>query len=233
MCGRFGIDYILPGLAEYFRFDPNSVADEYSASLNVAPGSDILAVKASGTGSHQRVAGMMRWGLIPHWARELDRRARPMFNARGETVDVKPMFRVPFARRRCLVPASGFYEWTSDGSGGRVPVWIHGRDSSIPIAFAGIWNRWVGPDFAIESCSIITTAPNGLMSPIHDRMPVILRNDDFDAWLDPEAESALIKQMLVPREWDDMVAEAANPRLLMPRTRAASKGRPPTRRRLT
>lgn len=232
MCGRFGIDYVLPGLAEYFQFDPSTVADEYSASLNIAPGSDILAVRASGSDQSARVAIFMRWGLIPHWTRELDRRARPMFNARGETVDVKPMFRVPFAHRRCLIPASGFYEWTSDGSGKRVPMWIRHLDASIPIAFAGIWNRWQSQEQAVESCSIITTAPNSLISPIHDRMPVILEPDEFGPWLDPDSDASLLKQMLVTREWDSMVAEAADPRLLRSSRRDASRGENPTRERL-
>ena len=214
MCGRFGLDYILPGLAEYFAFDPRSVADEYSVSLNIAPGSDVLAVRSSSTGPSVCVAGMMRWGLIPHWTREVDRRARPMFNARGETIDVKPTFRVPFASRRCLIPASGFYEWTSGHSGKRIPMWIRNRDGSIPIALAGIWNRWNGPEGAVESCSIITTAPNGLMSPIHDRMPVILDPGDFGLWLDLDSDKSLLKELLGSREWDYMVAEEADATLL-------------------
>jgi putative SOS response-associated peptidase YedK len=125
----------------------------------------------------------MRWGLIPSWSKDA-KAGYKMINARAETVADMPAFRDPFRSRRCLIPADGFYEWSKQGKQ-KSPFCFSMADDSI-FAFAGIWDRWRNPNKErIETCSIITTAANALLSGIHDRMPVILGRDHYDLWLDP------------------------------------------------
>lgn len=126
---------------------------------------------------------MLRWGLIPSWAKD-PRIGNQCINAKAETVAEKPSFRSAFKKRRCLVIATGFYEWQVQAHA-KQPMWI-GLKSRRPFAFAGLWEQWQPPDGAvIESCTIITTTPNDLMAPIHNRMPVILAPPSYDQWLDP------------------------------------------------
>ena len=157
---------------------------------------------------------MMRWGLVPSWANPETALKHSMFNARSETVAERPMFRDSFLKRRCLVPADGFYEWQhrqlGGGTGENTPMWIHNIDDQV-ITFAGIWSAWRGPDRIVESCAILTTTPNSLMSPIHDRMPVILDDDWAKIWLDDAADQMILLEALKTREWDKMTAREANP----------------------
>ena len=128
-----------------------------------------------------------------------------MINARGETVATKPSFRSAFKRRRCLIIADGFYEWKKF-SDHKVPFYIRMEDER-PFAFAGLWERWNKSDSPVESCTIITTTPNDLMSDLHDRMPVILSGDDADLWLDPEVDDAeALQQLLIPYPNDGLTA---------------------------
>jgi putative SOS response-associated peptidase YedK len=123
----------------------------------------------------------MRWGLIPHWAKE-EGIGYKLINTRAETVDSKPAFRQPFKRHRCLIPANGFYEWRKTQSG-KTPYYIRLKDDSV-MGFAGLWDVWTNPEGGrIESCTIITTAANALIKPLHDRMPLIISPDDYDVWL--------------------------------------------------
>ena len=227
MCGRFGIQYDLETLASYFEFDPASVRESYSVNLNIAPTTDVIVVRNSTLPDLPRQATYMRWGLIPHWARADAPRSRPMFNARAETIGERPAFRATFARQRCLIPASGFYEWTDDDSGGRIPMWIHPHASDEPLGFAGIWSQWNGPDGLVESCSIITTAANDMMSPIHHRMPVILERDTIGAWLATDTDKSILQHLIQPREWSDMVYEPADPSLLKRKSRSEPAAREP------
>ena len=227
MCGRFGIDYELPGLADYFEFDPADVADAYASRLNIAPTSDVLVVRTArsdGAVESARDAMMMRWGLIPHWTRPDALPKRPLFNARAETIDERPTFRVPFARSRCLIPAGCFYEWTASADGARVPMRIAPEGDGTPIAFAGIWSAWNGPDGWVRSCSIITTAANEFISPIHHRMPVILDRDVHEVWLDGETEPEVLRSLIQPREWEGMAIEPANPATFKRREKSGSDG---------
>ena len=195
MCGRFSLFAELGDLASQFRFDPSLVEPEYRPSWNIVPTSPVLVIKAEG-GS--RNCAVMRWGF-----RFNNRRAggssRPLFNSRSETVTERPAFRTAFAQRRCLVPVNGFYEWRSR-NGAKTPMWIHRRDER-PFALAGIYNRGHEP-----AVSVITCAPNSLMEPIHNRMPVILEGADYDDWLDPEAMPAMLQGLLAPKEWHDLTA---------------------------
>ena len=222
MCGRFGIQYDLETLASYFEFDPASVRESYAINLNIAPTTDVIVIRNARPLDSPRQASYMRWGLIPHWTKSDAPRSRPMFNARAETIGERPAFRAPFSRQRCLIPASGFYEWTDDASGGRIPMWIRPKTSDEPLGFAGIWSHWNGPDGLVESCNIITTAANDMMSPIHHRMPVILERDTIGAWLDTDTDRSILQHLIQPREWSDMVAEPADQSLLKRKRSSAS-----------
>ncbi len=191
MCGRFSITGDLDFYAEYFGVD-EIVTDPLDKSWNVAP-TDPVYVIAERDGARQ--LGSMRWGLVPHWAKD----AKTIhINARSETVATTPAFRDSFASRRCLIPADGFYEWEPPESG-RTPHWVYRADGH-PMVFAGIWASRLDPEDGQwqRTCSILTTEANGVISSIHDRMPVSLVPDVWDAWLDrdlrdPEAVRSLIR----------------------------------------
>lgn len=146
---------------------------------------------------------MMRWGLIPSWSKV--RPAKPYINAKGETVATLSSFRAAFKVRRCLVPCSGFYEWQKQPGGKKQPYWIGMKDGS-PFSLAGIWEAWTDPETGeiIETFAIITTEPNEIMEPLHDRMPVIIAPADYDAWLTVEADKA--QDLLGPYPADLMKA---------------------------
>jgi putative SOS response-associated peptidase YedK len=145
----------------------------------------------------RRVLANVRWGLVPSWAEEPSIGNR-LINARAETVAAKPAFRSAFAKRRCLIPADGFYEWQKVG-GGKQPMYVQ-VDRGEPFAFAGLYEVWhPDGDDELVSCTIITTTPNKLMRPIHDRMPVILPEEQYDRWLDPDrADKVQLQKMLTP-----------------------------------
>ena len=190
MCGRFTLKTPAAVLREMFGV---SQLPGFGARYNVAPTQPVATVRRSdGVNSWEP----MRWGLIPHWARDPSIGNR-MINARAETIAEKPAFREPFARRRCLVPADGFYEWERIG-GGRKQPWYLSLLEDQPFAFAGLWARWSGEEGSIGSCSIITTTPNELVAPIHDRMPVILDRGGFDCWLDEASTPQELRSLLHP-----------------------------------
>jgi putative SOS response-associated peptidase YedK len=187
MCGRYSLKTPADQLAEHFRL---AKAPSLSPRFNIAP-PQMIAVVRGGTW------GQVRWGLIPSWAKDPAIGNR-MINARAETVAEKPAFREALARSRCLVPADGYYEWQrQDGKGQRKqPFYIRLRDGR-PFAFAGLWERWTGPDgTAVETCAILTTEPNESLRAIHDRMPVILTPNEYDQWLDPYIRQAQLLQPL-------------------------------------
>jgi len=199
MCGR----YVLYGPGEAL-IDGFSLAElpPFAARYNIAPASAVLVVREEpGRG---RVAAPMRWGLIPHWAREPSIGAR-LINARAETLADKPAFRTAFRRSRCLLPANGFYEWQA-AAGARArkqPFYVHGRDGGL-LAMAGLCQRWEGPEGTIATCCIVTTAANATMAPIHDRMPVLVDRAGQSAWLDPDRHDPQALAPLLrpcPDEW--------------------------------
>jgi putative SOS response-associated peptidase YedK len=191
VCGRFSITGDLDFYAEYFGVD-EVLADGLEPSWNVAP-TDAVYVVAERDGV--RSLGSMPWGMVPHWAKD----TRSMhINSRAETVATNSAFRESFSRRRCLIPADGFYEWEPKEAGG-APHWIYRADGH-PMAFAGIWASRLDPDTGVwqRTCSIITTVAKGAVSPIHDRMPVSLQPSVWGAWLDrhlqdPEAVRDLLQ----------------------------------------
>ena len=199
MCGRYSLIADIGELAGRFEFDGDWV--KFESAYNVAPTQEVVTV----VGGEARRAGLMRWGLIPHWAKDTRIGAR-MINARAETVAEKPAFRDSLRRRRCLVLADGFYEWQRVG-GSKRPMRIVMR-SGEPFAFAGLWSVWRDPDGnRIPSCAIITTAANEVLRPVHDRMPVILPRDVEEFWLDGSVdEPSALSSVLTPYHDDAMEA---------------------------
>jgi putative SOS response-associated peptidase YedK len=148
---------------------------------NVAPGDDVLAVTTDRAGTPR--GELLRWGLVPTWAKRPDTGLK-MINARVETVSERPAFRRAFERFRCLIPADGFYEWRPTPGGPKQPFHITRADGE-PFSFAGLWSIWHGPEEAtLRTCTVLTTAANSAIAPLHDRMPVILASDHEDEWLD-------------------------------------------------
>ncbi|MEZ4600979.1 MAG: SOS response-associated peptidase [Syntrophotaleaceae bacterium] len=203
MPGRFSQALSQADLKNYF--------DLFEAKLprrryNVAPNTVIGTVRADAEG--HRLLAMLRWGLIPEWASD-PKIGYSMINARSETVARKPAFRRAFRSRRCLVPASGYYEWEKKGKE-RLPFHITRWDGS-PLAFPGIWERWEGPEGPVESCSILTTEPCPLIRPIHHRMPAILQPVDFPLWLDPTVSDAdQLLPLLAPYDCGDLLLTAVS-----------------------
>lgn len=194
MCGRFSLHLPAKSIAEFFlTLNLKEVVPRY----NIAPTQPVLAVLRAPQQPAERLAVPLYWGLIPAWARDM-KIAQKLTNARCETLGEKPSFRGGYRYRRCLIPASGFYEWQRQGNAKQAIYISSALDE--PLAFAGLWEHWSGPEGEeITSCTIVTTAANGVMAPIHDRMPVILRREDFDLWLDPEVQdTALLRHLLVP-----------------------------------
>ena len=180
MCGRFALATDNETIAQQFEL-PIPEGMTLAPRYNIAPTQPVTAVRLSH--NNQRELTHFHWGLIPSWSKDPKMGSR-MINARSETVADKPSFRAAFKRRRCLIPVTGFYEWQKL-NGGKQPMYIHPADEDL-FAFAGLWEIWSSPDGSeIESCTILTTTPNELMEPIHNRMPVILEREDYDVWLEP------------------------------------------------
>ena len=179
MCGRFALPIPARSLAEQLSL---SEFTEYPPRYNIAPTNLIPAVILDSK-RHERILRMFHWGLIPFWAKDTKIGSK-MINVRAETITEKPAFRSAFKKRRCLIPAAGFYEWKKETSG-KNPYYIYLRDGK-PMIFAGLWEQWGKDGEFIESCTIITTTANNLVEELHSRMPVILNPKDYDTWLDTE-----------------------------------------------
>lgn len=185
MCGRYTAAMSWSELVDLYEITETGIPLNVAPRYNVAPTQTVPIVRSVPNG---RELAMVRWGLVPSWSKGPDSRYS-MINARAETVTEKPSFRTPFRRRRCLVPADGFYEWKK-ANGAKQPYRIALNDGR-PFAFAGLWDSWESADeTAIESCTIIVTDANELVRPIHDRMPVILDPGNHVRWLDVEGTPA-------------------------------------------
>lgn len=193
MCGRYGLTLDQEALAVAFGVDRFVI--EHHPRYNIAPSQEVPALVEGKRG--RRVVGF-RWGLVPYWAKEPKVGYRSI-NARSETVARRATFRDAWARpRRCLVLADGFYEWRKprSGRGPKLPFWIYLKDRR-PFGFAGLWERWNGADQPLFTCTILTTDANSLVAPIHDRMPVILADDQaWNAWVDPDIPSEDLVDLL-------------------------------------
>ena len=171
MCGRFVLNSERNRLAAHYGLTD---VPAFTGGYNIAPSAFVPVVRLD----KEREAAICHWGFIPHWVKEPV--LKPI-NARAETLTGKPYFRDAFRQRRCLVPADGYYEWRTE-NGGKQPYFIRMKGTDL-LSFAGLWSSWLGPDGPVESCVIITTAAKEELADIHDRMPVILEPDDYDAWL--------------------------------------------------
>lgn len=232
MCGRFVAASSPTLLAERFGVDEQR-GTEGEPDYNVAPRENILAVRdRAGDDRSARVLSRLRWGLVPAWATEPSMGDR-LINARAETVATKPAYRKALTKRRCLIPADGFYEWRKRPPEPGVarkrtePMFIHRRDGE-PMAFAGLWSVWKVPDALagsvgdadgwLRSCAIVTTRGNELLAPIHDRMPVVLPEADWDRWLDPHpatghADLTALTDLLAPAPDEWFEAYPVSPRV--------------------
>ena len=184
MCGRFAVTLPSDAMAQLFQARPANDLPSLP-NYNVCPTNMVHAVTSDGK-TRQLVA--FRWGFLPHWYKTPSD-GPLLINARAETVAEKPAFRAACRERRCLIPASGFYEWTKDADDKRLPWYIHGRATEA-LAFAGIYQRWDKGDAPLITCAIVTTAANTPMSAIHHRMPVVLAPDDWALWLGEEGKGA-------------------------------------------
>lgn len=210
MCGRYTLYGPQSRLTEQFSLQE---CPDFAPRYNIAPTSEVLVIRQRPEVG--RVGQMVRWGLVPNWAKDITIGAK-LNNARAETVDTKPSFRSSFAKHRCLIPANGFYEWKLVSEGGKVrkqPYCIRPTEEDGFFAFAGLLARWRAPDGTdlVTTC-IITTAANALMGPIHDRMPVILEPEAWDTWLEPQTPSVeTLKGLLGPCGSERMVAYPVSP----------------------
>ena len=206
MCGRYALHTNPEVIALYFKL---GLMPELTARYNIAPGTNVLIVREDK--EHSRIADLYRWGLIPSWAKGPAIGSK-LVNARGETVAEKPSFRSAFKRWRCLIPASGFYEWKAVASR-KQPYYIHLKEQEL-FGLAGITESWQGPDGSVHSCAIITTEANELMKGIHDRMPVIVKPEDYSTWLDPANQATTeLEQLLKPYPAETMAAYPVSPRV--------------------
>ena len=210
MCGRFVVASSPQLLTD--RFDvQESTVEIVEPDYNIAPRRQVIVVRQR---EDTRVLSQLRWGLVPSWAKSAAIGDR-MINARAEGLATKPAYKRAFEKHRCLIPADGFYEWqvvsppaTPKGRPTKQPVFVHRRDGE-PMAFAGLWAAWkvpegqgvegVGGDGWLRSCVIVTTAPNDLLAPVHNRMPVVLPESAWAKWLDPEGhDTTALAELLVP-----------------------------------
>ncbi|MGL5060740.1 MAG: SOS response-associated peptidase [Microcoleus sp.] len=184
MCGRFTLNTSGQILAEFFKL---AEIPDIKPRYNISPSQSIATVTVSPE-KMQRQFQFMRWGLIPSWAKDA-KIGNQMINARSETVAEKPAFRSAIKHRRCLIIADGFYEWQQQGKT-KQPYYFQMADSK-PFAFAGLWENWESPEGEnIASCTIITTAANETVKPVHDRMPVIIPDSNWEQWLDPAIDKS-------------------------------------------
>jgi putative SOS response-associated peptidase YedK len=189
MCGRFALRNSPAEIASHFGLDECA---DFGPRYNIPPGTDIPVIRQSSEG--KRVLHLLRWGLVPHWTTDPGIGAK-LNNARGESVAEKPSFRDAFRRRRCLIPASGFYEWKAEGKL-KQPYYIS-LESGTPMAMGGLWESWRTPDGGLlRTVCVITTGPNATMALIHDRMPVIVPPDSWQDWLAAPVEE--IQSLVAP-----------------------------------
>jgi putative SOS response-associated peptidase YedK len=201
MCGRFSQTASPEVIAQQFGLDDPPL---FKPRYNIAPSQPIAAILIDSDITTRKLV-MLRWGLIPSWAKD-PKIGNQCINAKAETVAEKPSFRSAFKKRRCLILATGFYEWQVQGRT-KQPMWI-GLQSRRPFAFAGLWEHWKPAEGeSLETCTIITTEPNDLMAPIHNRMPVILAPASYDQWLDPTFQQAeTLKALLRPFPSEELTA---------------------------
>lgn len=198
MCGRYTLTRRQQEIVERFGVEQIVLELDLEPRYNIAPSQEVPAITSEGGA---RSLTRLKWGLVPFWVKDRNK-SKPLINARAETVAEKPSFKRSLARRRCLLPADGFYEWLS-GKSGKTPMYIFKQDREM-FGFAGLWDEWRSPEGeVIRTCTILTTDANEVVKEIHDRMPVILTRDAEDIWLDDSiTDAARLSGLLrpLPRE---------------------------------
>lgn len=220
MCSRYSLTSPHEAVRSYFRYgEPHVFPPRY----NIAPSQPVAIVRTSEAGERQ--LDLVRWGLIPSWVKD-PRTFSMLINARSETAREKPSFRGAFRHKRCLVPADGFYEWVGP-AGAKRPFLIRPRGGGL-MAFAGLWESWLGADGSeVDSMAILTVAANATVAPIHDRMPAILAADHFDAWLDTRGvDGKVAEALLQPAAPDLLETIEVDARLNNPRNEGPDLQRP-------
>lgn len=209
MCGRYTLKTNIQTVAQVFNVAPTL---ETQPRYNVAPTQEVVTVMQNG----QRHLAMMRWGLIPRWAKDAAIGSK-MINLRADTLEEKPSFRRLLDNKRCLMVADGFFEWRQE-NGVKYPMYFTLKDDE-PFAFAAVWDTWQNPQGEqIRSCSLITTEPNDLVAPIHNRMPVILPKGAYQEWLDTDVkDTTMLEQLLVPFPADQMAVRQVSRAINNPR----------------
>jgi putative SOS response-associated peptidase YedK len=214
MCGRFAQRTPAKTLTTEFQVNDMPVIEP---RYNIAPTQDILSIRQT---DDSREAAMLKWGLVPSWAKDISIGAK-LINARSETVTEKPSFREAFKKRRCIIPADGFYEWQR--SGGKKKPYFFRMQNEHPFGFAGLWEKWKATDGQVlETCTILTTEANEVLQPVHDRMPVILHPDDYELWLDVDLRKLdLAKELLRPFPATEMISYPVSPSINSPLNQGA------------
>ncbi len=218
MCGRYTLKTPAPRLQELFGLQD---LPHFVPRFNIAPTQSVFTVRVAESAAAVREAVMLRWGLIPFWAKNLAI-GNTMINARAETVAEKPSFRQAFLRRRCLIPADGFFEWEKLADGKKQPWWIRMNDEE-PFAMAGLWESWspkTKTEFTddgkshsqktVQSCAILTINANADLQSLHDRMPVILPVEAWGDWLNPSTDKAALQALLKPFENGHLIRSAVS-----------------------
>ena len=190
MCGRYTLTKNFQAIKQRFKIIESSI--RFEPRFNIAPSQSVPIITSGNTGW---LLDDFRWGLLPHWAKDPSM-SNKLINARAETIEGKPSFKNSFKRKRCLIPADGFYEWQGTGKQ-KSPKYIYLKDNSL-FAFAGIWAEWKQPEEVIRSFCIITTEANSFLKPIHHRMPVILPLDQYGTWLDAKTAVEQLIALLSP-----------------------------------
>lgn len=218
MCGRFTLFAPYYEIMERFRIEAAFEEGEYNPSYNIAPSQQVVAIINDGEKNRM---GHLRWGLIPPWAKD-EKIGYKMINARAETVAEKPSYRKAFSKQRCIIPADSFYEWQRNGNE-KIPMRIKLKTDEL-FAIAGLWETWKSPDGKlIHTCTAITTEPNELVKPIHNRMPVILKKEDEGIWLDPKNKDIqFLGNLLKPFDKDQMDAYSVSSAVNSPKNNEES-----------
>jgi putative SOS response-associated peptidase YedK len=213
MCGRFTNKAKPEQIKKEFKIG-NKNPNLYQPRYNIAPSQMIEVVFEP---ENERILSPLKWGLVPHWAKDAEIGNR-MINARAETLTEKPSFREAFKSRRCIIPASGFYEWQKKSTGAKQPFYFYLKDKEV-FGFAGLWEEWIDKQTgeALETCTIITTEANEVLKPAHERMPVILKPEVYDDWLDEKMkDERKMEELLIPYPAGEMTSHAVSKSVNIP-----------------
>ena len=213
MCGRFTQTAPWEKVKKEFAAKTPE-GNLFQPRYNIAPMQIVPVVRDS---ANDREISTLKWGLVPSWSKDAEIGNR-MINARAETLTEKPSFREAFAKRRCLIPTSGFYEWAKTDSGAKQPFYFYLKEIEV-FAFAGLWEEWIDKQTgeALETCTIITTEANEVLKPVHDRMPVILKPEVYDDWLDEKMkDERKMEELLIPYPAGEMTSHAVSKSVNIP-----------------